>query len=141
MTARHSRERQDLEMNASNARKHFLATGGDHINSDDFFNAHTRAEQTDTIRKREKEKKRRIDLVKLESEVRNIIDTSNVREQGVCLLTVALLKPLVLWKLKVKAEKGKKADLVQQWSSLPEPEPAPVCIEQDEIDLQMLQHQ
>ena len=62
-------------------------------------------------------------------------------EQGVCLLAVALLKPLVLWKLNGKAEKGKKADLVQQWSSLPEPEPAPVWIEQDETELQMLQHQ
>ena len=52
-----------------------------------------------------------------------------------------LLKPLVLWKLKWKAEKGKKADLVQQWSSLPEQDPAPVWIEQDETELQMLQHQ
>ena len=75
MTARHSRERQDLEMNASNARKHFLATGGDHINSDEFFIAHARSEKTDTIRKREKEKNLLIALVKLESEARNIIDT------------------------------------------------------------------
>ena len=57
------------------------------------------------------------------------------------MLTVTLLKPLVLWKLKGKAEKGKKTDLMQQWSSLPEPEPSPVWTEQDETELQMLQHQ
>ena len=62
-------------MKASTAGNFFVATGGDHINSDDLFIAHAQAEQTDTIRKREKEKNRRIDLVKLESEARNIIDT------------------------------------------------------------------
>ena len=56
MTERYSRERQDLVMKVSTAGKHFLATGGDHINSDDFFIAHTRSEQTDTIHKRDKEK-------------------------------------------------------------------------------------
>ena len=62
-------------MKASTAGNNFVATGGDHINSDDLFIAHTRAEKTDTIIKREKEKNRRIALVKLESEARNIIDT------------------------------------------------------------------
>ena len=41
VTARHSRERQDLVMKASTAGKHFVETSRDHINLDEFFIAHT----------------------------------------------------------------------------------------------------
>ena len=60
VTTQNIRERQDLVMKASTAGKHFVATGGDHINSDEFFISHARADQTDTICKREKEKTARL---------------------------------------------------------------------------------
>ena len=45
MTAPHSHERQDLLANASIIGSHFHATGGEFLNSDDFFIAEERTTQ------------------------------------------------------------------------------------------------
>jgi hypothetical protein len=76
-------------------------------------------------------KKQRMILYELEVNARAAMETHNL-ESGISGLTIAQMKPLLLWKLQGKAVKGTKAQQIELWNELPEPEPVSQWTEEDE---------
>ncbi|TAH02124.1 MAG: hypothetical protein EAZ17_03925 [Sphingobacteriales bacterium] len=84
------------------------------------------------------EKTTRTNFLLLEQNAREAMEAHNVQQNGVSRLTIAQLKPLLLWKLQGKPVKGTKAQQIEQWNQLPEPAAAIPWTEDDESTLQSL---
>jgi hypothetical protein len=139
VTVPHTRERQLALLAAKTAGDHFFATGGAAINSDDFFLAKALGDHTKQVEKMMEEKKQRLKLYGLEVDGRAAMEAHNVQQNGISSLTLAQIKPLLLWKLQGKAVKGTKVQQIQQWNELPEPAAVTQWTEEDDARLQALQ--
>lgn len=67
------------------------------------------------------------------------MEAHNVQQNGISSLTLAQMKPLLLWKLQGKAVKGTKVQQIQQWNELPEPAAVTQWTDEDDARLQALQ--
>ena len=105
VTEPQSRERQDLLAKAATAGSRFHATGGEFLNSDDFFIAQERKTRTLKV-KNLKAKKEEVDGKRaLEAEAKTIIEDVQTKkgkdiysEDGAKALTLSQLKVLYEWK-------------------------------------------
>jgi hypothetical protein len=138
VTVAHTRERQLALLSAKTAGEHFFATGGDAINSDDYFMAKAIREQTKQVEEMIKAKSSQMILYNLQQNARAAMETHNLEDNGIMRLTVAQIKPLLLWKLQGKAVKGTKAQQIEQWRELPEPAEVKQWTEEDERRLHEL---
>jgi hypothetical protein len=138
VTVAHSRERQLAILSAKTAGDHFFATGGDAINSDDYFMAKAIGEQTKQVEEMIKAKSSRMILYNLQTNARAAMENHNLENNGIARLTIAQIKPLLLWKLQGKAVKGTKAQQIEQWRELPEPAEVGQWTEEEERRLQDL---
>jgi hypothetical protein len=133
-----SLERQQAMKKASSAGQTFHATGGGHLNSDDFFKAHELKARESKIKAMEELKKDRekyckdqwaaIRLIKAKGEL--TYDTEKN-------FTLAEIKILLKWK-KIKPSGTKKRDLVEAYTAAPKPPIQVIWKRSEEAALQAL---
>ena len=124
VTAPHSRERQDLLTKASTAGRRFYATGGEMLNSDDFFIAEERKERTDLIKQLKTKKSDWIGKNEQELEGKAVIEKYRAlnkdvySDDGAKTLDVSSLKTLYKWKYKKTPKAGlNKTHLLAAWNA------------------------
>jgi len=144
-----SKERVKAIRNAKASGQLFHATGGQHLNSDKFFQARAQVEREDGVSKLEKKKKNRLLLLELEEKARKLlsdkgpltVETSNTRSYS-----KADIKLLCKWKgakmLKVDGKlPDKKSDLATLYFANPDPPTAKPWTDDDEELLQGLKEE
>ena len=99
LTAPHSKERIDALRKASTHGAKFLATGGSHLTTDDFFLAQQKNEREKEIEARQKTKKKRLAAMKVDLAAKEVIqkrgDAINQHEFGK--LAIGELDILLRW--------------------------------------------
>jgi len=119
-------------------------TGGQHLNSDEFFQARALAEQEKAVLKLEKKKKKRLLLLKLHQGACELLATKGPLTQEIakgCLYSKEDFKLLCKWKnaKMTKARGGKlpdkKADFVALYFAHPDPPEATPWTKDDESEL------
>ena len=131
---------------AKTAGQMFYATGGNHLNSDEFFQARALVEREEAVVRLEKEKKTRLHLLKEHQKARELLATKGLltEENAKTRLYDSKedLKLLCSWK-KAKLTKGddrkkkdKKEDYVALYFSLPEPPDSALWSLDDEAELE-----
>jgi hypothetical protein len=124
---------------AKTAGQLFFATGGNHLNSDDFFRARALAARDEEIKTLLKRKKASTQAMQLELSVNDLLTTKgNLVPENERHFTVAELKMLLKWK-KVKPTSSKKADLLTAYYNHPSPQNAVPWGPEDEMKLVELQ--
>ena len=118
--------------------KHFLATGGEHINSEDVFIAVKMQGNQKQIGELETKKIRQTELQAQELAAQAIIQKHQVQTKGGWIPQSGFSEKLISWKLEGKPVKGRKQDLVAQWLALPNTPPAPIWTDEEENALQSL---
>ena len=73
MTQPQSIARVKMIKKAKTSGQMFYATGGQHLNSDEFFQARALADREEAIVKAEKEKQKRLLLIKLHEDARELL--------------------------------------------------------------------
>jgi hypothetical protein len=135
VTEANSRERVLAIKAAKTAGQLFHATGGRHLNSDDFFRARALAERDCAIKEVEQRKKALLKAVELENNARHLLTRKgNLVPENERNFNVADLKLLLKWK-KVKASSFKKADLVMAYYNNPSPPNVQPWSDEDEMKL------
>jgi hypothetical protein len=122
VTEHYSRERQDALMAANTAGKHYHATGGYHLNSDDYFIAQERMDQKRQAGILEKEKKARLAAKQRQEDAsalladlgRRSVDVYDSRTSLVTLKS-SELRTLVAWKLGGEKVPTTKSLLIGSW--------------------------
>ena len=125
VTAPQSRERQDILPKVSTTGSRFYATGGEMLNSDDFFITEERKERNDLIKKLEMKKAHWLPKSTLEQEAKTVIEkyrtTKNkdmYSQEGAKALDALSLKILYKWKYGKTPKAGlKKSDLLVAWNA------------------------
>jgi hypothetical protein len=116
-----SLERQEAMAKASSAGATFQATGGGHLNSDDFFKAAELKARENKIKAMEEIKKERDKYCKDQwAAIRLIKAKGELTYDTEKLFTLAEIKILLKWK-KVKAIGTKKRDLIDAYRAAPKP--------------------
>jgi hypothetical protein len=114
-------ERQEALRNASSAGKTFHATGGGHLNSDDYFKAAELKARANKLKAMEEVKKEREKYCKDQwAALRLIKAKGELTWDTVSRFTIFEIKILLKWK-KVKATGTKKRDLVEAYTDAPKP--------------------
>jgi len=149
VTLPQTKERIKAIRNAKASGQLFHATGGQHLNSDDFFQARALIEREESVSKFEKKKKNMLLLLDLDKEARSLLarkgpftlETSQGRAYS-----KADIKLLCKWK---KAKMGKingkvpdkKSDLAELYFNTPDPPAPEPWTEDDEELLQSLKEE
>ena len=151
VTAPQSRQRQDLLAKASTAGSRFYATGGEMLNSDDFFIAEERKARQEEAKRMSDKKEEVLALNAQESEAKTVIEKLQAKkgkdaytDDGAKALDVASLKILYKWK-HGKAPKAclNKAHLLAVWNgkkTVPNAN-TKVWVEEDEVQLDRLNNE
>jgi hypothetical protein len=122
VTEPYSRERQDALTVSSSAGKHFHATGGEMLNTDDFFISQQRSDQQKEASILEKGKKARLAAKQRHEDASAVI--AELGEQSIDIyddntdlktLKSAELKVLVAWKLGGEKVPATKNPLIASW--------------------------
>jgi hypothetical protein len=122
VTEAHSRERIDAIKKAKSAGQMFYATGGRHLNSDEFFRAQEEKQRDAKIAALEKKKKeRKIYCDKQWEAIRIIKSKGELTADTVRKFTVDEIKTLLKWKKVKLSGANKKLDLVEAYVAAPKP--------------------
>ena len=151
VTAPQSRARQDLLAKASTAGSRFYATGGEMLNSDDFFIAHERKERSEEAQRMKDRKKECTALNVHESEAKTVIEKLRVTknkdaytDEGAKALDVSGLKVLYKWKYGKGPKSGmNKIHLLAAWNAaktLTDDE-SKIWTAEDEVELHRLDNE
>jgi hypothetical protein len=141
VAAPHSMERVVAIKNAKTAGQLFFATGGSHINSDEFFKARELKRRDEEIAKMEDAKKKRGEYCqKQRAAVMLIRNKGELTQETAKQFTIPEVKMLLHWK-KVKAEGSKKRDLVDAYIEAPKPKIQKVWCRSEEQALTDLKNQ
>lgn len=141
VTQEHSVERMRAIRKARTAGQMFYATGGRHLNSDEFFKAKARAANDGAIKEMEEAKKQRQLYCKSQkAAVLLIRKKGDLRADNEATFTLPEVKTLLKWKRAGKPVTGtKKADLVKLYVATPKPtKPQKVWSRSEEAALQAL---
>jgi len=120
VTIHRTRERQDaFQKGRSSAGKLFISTGGCHLSEEDAFIGWEHAARQSEIAELEKGKKSIIAQRRLYDSAKAIMEES----VGIAIasLSVAKIRTLLKWKLQGQTPKGRKDQLVLQYTTLSEP--------------------
>ena len=121
VTEPHSLERIRALKKAKTAGQMFYATGGRHINSEEFFKSKTLLEWDEALKQMEEEKEKRakyaVEQRGAVEIIRNKGDLTSINDK---LFTAKEIKTLLKWK-KVKPKGTKKADLVEAYIAAAKP--------------------
>jgi hypothetical protein len=139
VTEPHSSARVKMIKNAKTAGQLFFATGGQHLNSNDFFRARTLADREAKVKLLEAKKKSLTAALDVENSVMQLLQLKgSLCPQNAMAFTVFQIKLLVKWK-KAKPASSKKEDLLAAYYSLPPPLATPSWTQTDEMELVELQ--
>jgi hypothetical protein len=139
VTQPHSKERVKAIKDAKTAGQMFYATGGRHLNCNEFFQARELSARETKIKLLEGKKKRLMSALLVENAVMELLqEKGSLCPQSVTKFTVPEIKLLLKWK-KVKPKSSKKADLAAAYYSNPPPLTAPLWTPQEEMELVALQ--
>ena len=120
----------------------FHVTGGQHLNSNEFFQAKALAVQETHAKKMEEVKKKRIAAVQVETKAKEILAAKGgeMTPQNANQFTLKDLQTLLKWKnLKItKLNSSNKDDFIKLYIAKPMPPPAEQWTEEDEAHLQDL---
>jgi len=136
VTVPQTQERTLAIKNAKAAGQMFFATGGQHLNSDEFFQAREYAVRLDEAKKIKEVKENRLLLIELEKKARDVL-----RQQGPLThdtyktYNKPVIKLLCKWK-RVKIVVDKKKELFDLCLSNPEPPAPEPWTEEEESELQ-----
>jgi len=139
VTVPKSKERIMAIKNAKRTGQMFYATGGQHLNSDEFFQAREHASRLEKAKKTEDQKGKRLLLHKLETEARAILSAQGqLNADSYKLYKVKTIKLLCKWK-RIKTDNlTRKEQLFDLYVANPEPPPPEPWTEEEESDLQKL---
>jgi len=114
LTIRHSKERIEAIRKCKCAGQLFHATGGTHLNSNEFFKAKALETQLEEAAKATETKKKRLAVIVVEEQAQGILSTKGeLTLQNSTTYNVKDVLVLLRWKgLKIEKEKKKKHDLV-----------------------------
>jgi hypothetical protein len=135
VTEPHSMARVKAIKDAKTAGQMFFATGGQHLNSDEFFKARALAERESRIKQLEQKKKTLNAALLLEDAVMTLLqEKGSLVPDNASNFTVADIKLLLKWK-KAKPTSFKKADLLSAYYTNPPPLSSQLWTPDDEIEL------
>ena len=147
VTAPQSRQRQDLLAKASTAGSRFYATGGEMLNSDDFFIAEERKARKEEAKRMSDKKEEVLVLNAQESEAKTVMEKLQTKkgkdaytDDDAKALDLASLKILYKWKHGKAPKPGfNKAHLLAVWN---EKKTVPnantkVWVKEDEVQLEI----
>jgi hypothetical protein len=124
---------------AKTAGQMFHATGGRHLNSDEFFKARALSEREASIKALLTRKKKLVASISLELQVTALLnEKGNPSEENARPYTVPELKLLLKWK-KIKPTSSKKTDLIHAFANHPSPPNAVPWSDEEEMNLVSLQ--
>jgi len=141
LTAPQSKERVEAIKKASTAGKMFYATHGQHLNSDEFFEARAKAKREVEVKKLEGIKEKALKLKKQTDAARAIIEkkgqpTESNYDKDFLAPELAIL---ATWKLG-KTAKGKKDELLKTYLGNPAPAKFQMWTDRDEDALEALRN-
>jgi len=143
VTAPQSRERVLAIKKRKTAGNHFHTTGGQHLNSDEFFQAQALQEREKEFAALEKTEKQRLAAMALHLKAKEILQQHEGVTSAIAAasLSAPQLKVLVNWKrIKIPRDAAKKVDLIALYVRNPEPpEPVP-WTEEDQSKLESLKN-
>jgi hypothetical protein len=140
VTEPHSRERVLQLVDAKTAGQMFLATGGRHLNSDEFFKANALRQRSDKIAAMEKKKKSSAKRLVIENKVMALLESKgSLVPQNASHFTVENLKLLIKWKRVLLPASAKKAELLAAYFAHPLPPPSQDWSPEEEMELVALQ--
>ena len=138
VTEPHSKECIDAIKKAKTAGQMFFATGGRHINTNEFFQSKTLLERHVAIKAMEDAKKARAKYCKEQLEAVQMLkskgELTHLTEKN---FTLPEIKTLLKWK-KVKPASSKKRDLVDAYIETPKPKIQKIWCRSEEAELQAL---
>jgi hypothetical protein len=138
VTEEHSQERVAAIRNAKTAGQMFFATGGRHLNSDEFFQARALVERDARIKELELTRKTLNAALLLENDVMLLLQTKgSLVPSNASNFSVAEIKLLIKWK-KVKPASAKKIDLLAAYYQNPPPISQPLWSPDDDVELAAL---
>ena len=142
VTRPQTKERLDAIIEAKGAGGMFHATGGEHLNSDDYFKSRTLIKRRSQITDMEKSKKEIEDQVHVANERDRLIISKNtdLTEATKSSFTVHEIKALLKWKVR-KVPPGNKRSLVTLYCTLPDPEKVVPWSEEQENELSTLKQE
>jgi hypothetical protein len=130
-----SKERVKAIQDAKTSGQLFFATGGQHLNSNEFFQARAMTEREAKTKELEAKKKALQAGLLLENTVMVLLQTKgNLVSQNASEFTVPEIKMLLKWK-KVKPASARKVDLLAAYYNNPPPLPSQLWTPADEMEL------
>ena len=138
VTAPHSKERVKAIKDAKTAGQLFFATGGKHINTDEFFKAREMKKREEAIAKMEEAKKQRgLYCKEQKGAVLLLRKKGELTAETEREFTLPEIKTLLKWK-KVKPTSSKKRDMVDAYIAAPKPKIQKIWSRFEEEELQKL---
>jgi len=124
--------------NAKAAGQMFFATGGQHLNSDEFFQAREHSQRLETAKKIQEEKQNRVLLQETEKKARDLLTSKGpLNDETFKKYNKPDIKLLCKWK-EIKVKDDKKEEMYRLYIVQPEPPMPEPWSEEEESDLQRL---
>ena len=147
VTCPNTRARQDAMTGAKYYSETFVVTGGDALNSNDYFIAQERLCRQEQIKQLKAVKTEAEKTTKLKEKAEGLIEEFKrekskdpCKEEGAKLLTVATLKVLYEWKHEKKPTGMKKQDILAEWLRVSNSKAPPSCwTDAEEAELKRLE--
>jgi len=138
VTVPQSKERIVAIKNAKAAGQMFFATGGQHLNSDEFFQAREHSQRLETAKKIQEEKQNRVLLQETEKKARDLLTSKGpLNDETFKKYNKPDIKLLCKWK-EIKVKDDKKEEMYRLYIVQPEPPMPEPWSEEEESDLQRL---